>query len=683
MGAFHAKTIAPGAEATSPVNGHIAETPFGAGLAPRVRRAKSRPPTDRPPQNWRLIACVFLPFAGACYLTYLFRTINALISGHLMTDLSLGAADLGLLTSVYFLTLAASQIPVGVMLDRYGPRRVQSALFLVAAAGSALFSVSQAFLALLIARALIGLGVAAALTAGLKAIVVWFPRERVAPVNGYMTMLGALGAVTATLPAERLIDWLGWRGLFGLLTVATAASAVIIFIAVPEPAASVPERSAPASLKSVFTDLRFWRLAPLSAASVGSAWALGGLWAAPWLTDVEGLDRASLITQLFAMAIAASFGALLLGMMTQRMRRHGIGVQTLFAVLAVLFIAAQLALILRLPLPSVVPWSLVAVVGAGTVLSYAIVAEYFPSELAGRANGALNVFHFGWAFVVQYAVGLILDRWSRQNGHYPALAYQVAFGLNVALQALALAWFETPRLRALAVRLVSRFPAARGRFRSQRVPITAYDRAMGMWAEWLLSTQMQKSSWRLAALGTASLCVALGLALAVSSSRAEVTPHIVKVDRLNEARSADPGIAAPSDAQIAYFLRRFVNNVRSLSADPIVVRSNWMDALSYVTARGAQTLSDYARDAEPFMKVGRQTVTIEVIYAVRASNHSFEIRWQEETYQNGMIIKSERYTGMAEIVFKPVNTADILHNPLGICVNTFSWSRDTLARTLG
>src|SRR5579871_3836104 len=173
--------------------------------------------TERSTQNWRLIAFVFLPFAAGYYLSYLFRTINALISGQLTSDLSLDAGDLGLLTSVYFLTFAAAQIPIGVLLDRCGPRRVQSALLLVAAAGAALFGMSQGFLQLIAARAMIGLGVAAALTAGLKAIILWFPKERVALLNGYMIMLGALGAVTATAPAERLIDWTGWRGLFELL----------------------------------------------------------------------------------------------------------------------------------------------------------------------------------------------------------------------------------------------------------------------------------------------------------------------------------------------------------------------------------------------------------------------------------------------------------------------------------
>jgi MFS family permease len=122
--------------------------------------------------------------------------------------------------------------------------------------------------------------------------------------------------------------------------------------------------------------------------------------------------------------------------------------------LALVFIAAQFALILGLPVPSSVLWSLVAMAGAGTVLSYAIVAEYFPKELTGRANGALNVFHFGWAFVLQYAIGLVLQQWPSQGGHYPIIAYQVALSFNLGLQIAALAWFELADLPI--VRILSR-----------------------------------------------------------------------------------------------------------------------------------------------------------------------------------------------------------------------------------
>jgi sugar phosphate permease len=398
--------------------------------------------------NWRLIACVFLPFAAGYYLSYLFRTINTLISGRLTTDLGINAADLGLLASVYFLAFGAAQIPIGSLLDRFGPRRVQSALLVVAAAGALLFGISTGFYALLIARTMIGFGVAAALMAGLKAVVIWFPRDQVALVNGYMIMFGALGGVSATVPAEWLMNRIGWRGLFELLAVITLATALMIYFAVPEPAETQTADARSSTLKTVYLNAQFWRVAPLSAVCVGSAWALQGLWAAPWLTDVEGLDRHSLITRLFIMAISICVGALLLGVIANRLRRRGIRTEIVLVALAVVFVMAELAVILRLPLPQLLPWCVVSMFGAATVLSYAIMAESFPARFAARANGGLNLLHFGWAFAAQYGIGLILEQWPRQGGHYPVIAYQTAFGLDVAVQVLALAWFIAPLLYA-------------------------------------------------------------------------------------------------------------------------------------------------------------------------------------------------------------------------------------------
>ncbi|CCD98041.1 MFS transporter [Bradyrhizobium sp. STM 3809] len=410
--------------------------------------------------GWAVVALVFMPFAAGYFLSYLFRTINGVVSARLAAELGLNAADLGLITAVYFLVLAAAQIPVGVMLDRYGPRRVQSVLLLIAAFGAAAFARSTGPLSLLMARAVIGLGVAAALTAGLKAIVLWFPRERVALVNGYMVMLGALGAVAATLPAEAVLAKTGWRDLFDILAVTTAGTAILIFFLVPERDVEASSAAAGGGLRAILADRRFWKIAPLSGGCIGSAWSMQGLWAPAWLTDVEGMTRTEVVTALCATAIVLSLGAWLLGMIASWTRRKGIRRETLLALVAVLFILAQLALVLRLPLPSIGPWLMIAIVGSATVLSFAIVSDYFPKEMAGRANGVLNVVHFGWGFLAQYGTGLLVAHWAQQDGHYPAVAYQVAFGVNVALQTAALAWFAISRGRHATRKSDDRFSFA-------------------------------------------------------------------------------------------------------------------------------------------------------------------------------------------------------------------------------
>jgi len=421
---------------------------------------ESRVSQKRPLSKWRLILSVFFPFAAGYYLAYLFRTINASISPALASTFGLDAADTGLLASVYFLVFGLAQIPLGVLLDRFGPRRVQGVLLVIAAGGATLFGTASSFPELVLGRAMIGLGVAGALMAGLKAIVTWFPRERVALFNGCMIMLGSLGAVTATTPTEWLLEIIGWRDLFEILTIVTVAIGGLIYMVVPERTVGLETTASdrkPPSLRAIFLDPRFLRVAPLSAACIGSSWALHSLWASAWLADVEALDHQNRATQLFLMAICLSFGALFLGAMADRLRKRNISAEILLLGVAALFLGAELALILRVPLPSLLPWSVVSVAGAATVLSFAVIADYFPKEIAARANGALNLLHFGWAFAVQYGIGFVVGQWPAVDGRYPIVAYQYAFGISLAFQAAALIWFTLPWLGSLREQLSRSF----------------------------------------------------------------------------------------------------------------------------------------------------------------------------------------------------------------------------------
>jgi sugar phosphate permease len=414
-------------------------------------RDESGVPRKAPFSTWRIVLSVFLPFAAGYYLAYLFRTINAAISPALASEFGLDAAEAGLLASVYFLVFGLAQIPIGVLLDRLGPRRVQGVLLVIAAGGATLFGNASSFPELLVARAMIGLGVAGSLMAGLKSIVTWFPRERVALANGWMIMLGSLGAVTATAPADWLLNYVGWRSLFEVLTIGTFAVSGIIYMVVPErvvdPQIAAATRK-PLTLWSVYSDPRFLRVAPLSATCIGSAWALQSLWGSAWLTDVEGLDGQSRVTHMLFMAVGLSLGALLLGATADRLRKLNIRTEVILAGVGVLFMVAELALVMRVPLPSLLPWFPVSMAGAATVLSFAIVADYFPREFAARSNGALNLLHFGWAFTIQYGIGFVVGQWPSQGGHYPVVAYQTAFGLSLMFQVAALVWFAMPWIRA-------------------------------------------------------------------------------------------------------------------------------------------------------------------------------------------------------------------------------------------
>ena len=420
---------------------------------------------------WRPIVLVFLPFAAGYFLSYFFRTINAVIAGQLTAELGLDASHLGLMTSVYFLTFAAIQLPLGVLLDRFGPRRVQSGLLLVAAGGAAVFATSEQFAALVVGRALIGFGVAGALIAGLKAIVSWFPKERILLFNGCFIMLGTLGAICATSPAAWLLEYIGWRGLLEVMAAVTAATALIIFFVVPDRPSHIPNvpSSSSGGLRAIFSNRR-----PLSTMCISTAWAVQGLWAGPWLADVDGLPRASVVMHLFVMAVTPSTAALLLGIGADRLRTRGIQTQTILGYAALLFVAAESLLILDVRSVSYASWAVVAGMGAGTVLSYSILAQYFSKEIAGRANAALNVFHIGGTFVLQEVIGWIINQWPAHSGHYPAIAYKAALGLMIVMQIIAILWFAQfdQKLQTFVARVI-------GRWGSNRIITVSMSRSIG------------------------------------------------------------------------------------------------------------------------------------------------------------------------------------------------------------
>ena len=225
------------------------------------------------------------------------------------------------------------------------------------------------------------------------------------------------------------------------------------------------------------------------------------------------------------------------------------------------------------------------------------------------------------------------------------------------------------------------FRRASVRYGDTPQPVTPYQKAAQVWDARLGSARVQAMNWRIAALAMIGLALLLCMTLAITVGRSGITPYVVEVDRLGEVRAVGPAIEPyrPSDAQIAHFLARFVENVRSLSIDPVVVRANWLRAYDYVTDRGAQTLNDYARETDPFAKIGARTVTVEVISVVRASGDSFELRWKESAYENGAIATAERFTGVLTVILKTPNTPETLRkNPLGLYVHSLNWSRDLI-----
>ncbi len=392
----------------------------------------------------RAVATVFLPFAGGYYLSYLYRSVNAVIADRLVADLALDPAALGLMTSAYFLAFAAFQIPLGLLLDRYGPRRIQAMLLCAAAVGAVVFSIGQGPAMLILGRALIGLGVAGGLMASFKAITLWFPKARWPLVNGCFLAMGGLGAMSATTPVEALLGLTDWRGLFAGLAAVTVAVAAVIFLVVPNmgrPATIPALREQLAGLVTIYRDRLFWRLAPICMASMATNFAIQGLWAGPWLRDVAGFESDRVAGYLFGLALSMTVGFVATGLVADRLAARGIGLMSVMGAGMALFSLTLGVIVMGLAPTALWPWVLFGLLGNATALAYPQLSRHFPLAYAGRANTALNLLVFLAAFAAQYAIGLVIDQWPAVDGGSPPAAYTAAFGMVLAVQLAALAWF--------------------------------------------------------------------------------------------------------------------------------------------------------------------------------------------------------------------------------------------------
>ena len=210
-------------------------------------------------------------------------------------------------------------------------------------------------------------------------------------------------------------------------------------------------------------------------------------------------------------------------------------------------------------------------------------------------------------------------------------------------------------------------------------PVTPYQRAAQVWDDRIGSARVQARNWRIMAFGSLFLSAGFAAALVWQSARGTVVPWVVQVDRLGQAQSVAPASAdyRPTDPQVAWHLARFIEQVRSIPADPIIVRQNWLRAYDWTTDRGASALNDYARTNDPFTKVGKQQIAVEVSSVIRASADSFRVAWTEKRYENGQLAGTERWTAILTIVIQTPRDADRLRaNPLGIYINAINWSRE-------
>ncbi len=388
---------------------------------------------------------VFIPFAFGYFLSYLYRVVNAVIAPDLVADLGIGPSALGLLTSTYFIAFASSQLPLGVLLDRFGPRKTEAFLLVFAGLGAFVFASSSTLTGLILGRALIGLGVSACLMAAFKAYVLWFSEEQRPLVNGFQMAAGGLGALVATTPVEAALQVTDWRGIFIFLGIFTLLVAVLIYMVVPEKSAQGKRESIDDQLRGVrlvFSSLKFWRTAPLTTMSQAAFLSIQGLWVGPWLKDVAGMDRMAVAESLQWVALAMIAGFIGLGLLAKKLARVGISLLTMAVAGMGLFMATQAVIILGFGDNSILPWICFGFFGTSGIIAYASLSQSFPSHLSGRVTTGVNLLVFLMAFAGQWAIGAIIDLWPiGADGSYALAGYQAGFTVMLGAQVLCLVWF--------------------------------------------------------------------------------------------------------------------------------------------------------------------------------------------------------------------------------------------------
>jgi predicted MFS family arabinose efflux permease len=366
----------------------------------------------------------------------------------LVAEFGISAAELGLLTGMYFFSFGLFQIPLGVLLDRFGPRRVNATLLLLATAAALGFARAHSFESLAFARALLGLGVSACLMACLQAFILWFPPQRLSTMIALAYSMGGLGAISASAPLELALRHFGWREIFDALAAATLALSLIFFFVVPE------HRGArrPASLREglagvarLARDAAFWRVALAIGTNQCAVVSLFTLWITAWLRDVAGFDRAEAARALAVVSLALIAGYLFFGRLADAFSRRGRSLLPLFAagVAGALVFLGFITFGVRTA--AVALWAGFVFCGTSATLAHSIATRRYPREMAGRVNTALNTFTFIGIFVGQWGTGLVLNLWPPTATGYDPRGYFYALAVLWTIQLAGLTWLWSGR----------------------------------------------------------------------------------------------------------------------------------------------------------------------------------------------------------------------------------------------
>ena len=400
------------------------------------------------------LAAVFAAFAAGYFMSYALRAVNAVVGVDIATDLALGPERLGLLTSAYLVAFALLQLPLGVWLDKYGARRVETMLLLLAAAGCAVFALAQSFTWLFIGRAMIGFGVSACLMAAVTSFRLWYPPEKQSQLAAWMLVVGTTGALMATVPARGLADIWGWRGVFWLAAGMLCVAAAVLYAIVPEHCSEI-QKSEDTSAKTnqavtqwtygmIFRRQSLVATAPIALLGQGGFIALQTLWAGPWFIKVLGATPKMASQYLLYLNAGLLVTYLVMSVVSPKISRN-IPLERKLILLMFALCTALIGVIATWHHPNAwIVWPVMAAASTATMLLQARVSVSLPREIAGRGNVSLNLLIFVGAFLVQWGMGALVETMMRMGYSeaqaYSAGVYSIAIAFAFSIVWLAYFW---------------------------------------------------------------------------------------------------------------------------------------------------------------------------------------------------------------------------------------------------
>ena len=391
----------------------------------------------------RLKLNILIPFAIGYLICTIFRSVNAVMGPVIIENLHLSNASLGLFTSSYVLAFAIAQIPLGILLDRFRPRLIQSLFFILGGIAIFLFGMSDNTFELTMSRALLGIGMSGGLMAAFKAITIWYDKDDIPKMNGIIMAFGGVGALIATAPTEFLLHHLSWQSVCYLLGIVTIFTAILIFVVTPS--SNTNQQSEPLKIQlaefvKIYKTPFFYRLSPMVVTVFGSFIAIQGLWAGTWLQNVVGLNDSASANILLVVAIAMIIGMFSGGLLSSIAKKLNHSLANFIAYIAILAIIVNILIFSRILQGNAIAWFAFGLLGQAIALSYAVLTQYFPMALSGRALTAINILIFLFAFACQYLIGVIIHLMTALTRNM-TLASQTAFGIITLCEIGAVLWY--------------------------------------------------------------------------------------------------------------------------------------------------------------------------------------------------------------------------------------------------